>query len=131
MLLIRHGESQGNISDETYHTTPDPKVPLSALGRAQAEALGHRLKEKLGNAPVWVYCSCYLRARETAQLALRQLDPKQVKHLREDPRLREQEFCGTFQSPNLPYAERNKYSKFFYRWETGESAADVYDRVYG
>ena len=29
----------------------------------------------------------------------------------------------------LSREERDQYSKFYYRWKTGESAADVYDRV--
>ena len=57
ILLIRHGESEGNVREDSYQTTPDPQVPLSVNGREQCEALGKRLKDKLGNSPVWVYVS--------------------------------------------------------------------------
>jgi broad specificity phosphatase PhoE len=71
-----------------------------------------------------------MRARETGIHALKQFKPSQIKYIREDPRLREQEFAGSFQTSALPSKEvRDSYSKFFYRWNTGESAADVYDRV--
>lgn len=62
-------------------------------------------------------------------ISLRYLKPEQVKYVREDPRLREQEFSGCFQLGPLSREERDQYSKFYYRWKTGESAADVYDRV--
>jgi hypothetical protein len=57
ILLIRHGESEGNSKEDTYQTTPDPLVPLSAEGRQQCEELGKKLKAKIGKSPVWVYVS--------------------------------------------------------------------------
>lgn len=50
---------------------------------------------------------------------------------REDPRLREQEFKGTFQDAVMEDSkkERHEYGSFFFRFPNGESAADVYDRV--
>ena len=55
ILLIRHGESEGNSKEDTYQSTPDPLVPLSERGRAQSRQLGKLLKEQIGDAPVWVY----------------------------------------------------------------------------
>jgi len=76
-------------------------------------------------------CSPYTRARETALISLAHLKPEQVVYVREDPRLREQEFCASFQTKEKASSkeERDRYSKFFYRWLRGESAADVFDRV--
>ena len=56
LLLIRHAEP-----DTASGPRPDP--PLSALGRAQAEALGVWLA---GESPAAVYTSPLRRARETA-----------------------------------------------------------------
>lgn len=54
--------------------------------------------------------------------------------VREEPRLREQDF-GNFQGSIKQMAkvweERAHYGHFFYRIPNGESAADVYDRVAG
>lgn len=61
-----------------------------------------------------------------------QLEDGQVLQHREDIRIREQEFCGTFQNEHmhLTKKERGRYGHFFYRFPNGgESAADVYDRV--
>jgi len=62
-------------------------------------------------------------------IALNELDCNQIKYVREDPRLREQEFRANFQTTTLSKSERDQYSRFFFRWPQGESAADVYDRV--
>ena len=51
--------------------------------------------------------------------------------VREEPRLREQDF-GNFQRSrrhSTASAERREYGKFFFRLPEGESGADVYDRV--
>jgi len=57
ILLIRHGESEGNAKEDTYGNTPDPLVSLTDLGRKQSEELGKKLREKVGESPVWVYVS--------------------------------------------------------------------------
>ena len=57
IILIRHGESEGNVKEDTYQSTPDPLVPLSEQGRKQSEELGKRLRDKIGTSPVWVYVS--------------------------------------------------------------------------
>lgn len=59
IILIRHGESEGNVKEDTYQSTPDPLVPLSEEGRKQCEELGKRLRDKIGTSPVWVYVSCF------------------------------------------------------------------------
>jgi broad specificity phosphatase PhoE len=130
ILLLRHGESVGNMDVKAYQRVPDPQIPLSKKGVLQAKELGIRIKEKIGQSKCLVYVSPYLRAKQTAEIALRALNRDQILCWVEDPRLREQEFCGSFQHPdNMPYEERLRYSKFFFRFPNGESAADVYDRI--
>ena len=49
----------------------------------------------------------------------------------EEPRIREQDF-GNFQDPRTIRAckaQRRRFGSFFYRFPSGESPADVYDRV--
>ena len=60
---------------------------------------------------------------------MKHLQQQQIKYIREDPGLREQEFAGGFQTGQLAWHERDQYSKFSYRWNKGESAADVFDRI--
>ncbi|HET7344136.1 MAG TPA: histidine phosphatase family protein [Methylomirabilota bacterium] len=67
LLLARHGESVWN-AERRFQGHTD--IALSARGRAQAEALGRALR---GYRVVAAYVSPFHRARETAELALREL----------------------------------------------------------
>lgn len=94
--------------------------------------MGIDLHERVGDRPVFVYISPYVRTRETAEIALRNFPDHQIKFIKTDIRLREQEFSGTFQQVSLVQEskkDREKFSKFFYRFQGGESSADVFDRV--
>ena len=65
ILLTRHGETSWNV--EGRHQGQGFDIPLSEVGRAQAEALGKRLKDlPLARA----LASPLLRARATAEIAL-------------------------------------------------------------
>jgi len=59
-----------------------------------------------------------------------QLRKESILGVREDARLREQDF-GNFQDEQMSKFKktRNRFSRFFFRFRDGESAADVYDRV--
>ena len=66
MLLARHAESVWN-AERRFQGNTD--IGLSARGRAQAEALGRALRGRRVSA---AYVSPFRRARETAELALRE-----------------------------------------------------------
>jgi broad specificity phosphatase PhoE len=66
LLLARHGQSLWN-GERRFQGSTD--VELSDLGRAQARALGHALT---GVRLVAAYVSPMRRARETAEIALRE-----------------------------------------------------------
>jgi broad specificity phosphatase PhoE len=130
IVLVRHGESTGNLDDTVYEREPDHALPLTELGRRQAEATGRRLRETFGHEGVSAYVSPYRRTHET--FGAFHLDPGQVR-VREEPRLREQDW-GNWQDRDdvrLQKAYRDAYGHFFYRFAQGESGADVYDRVGG
>ena len=132
LILLRHGESAGNNDVKFYETTPDSEIPLTEKGIQQAANASAKLKEMIGDSPLFVYVSPYLRATRTAEEALKPFPKEQILHYREDPFLREQEFTGrTVQDPSCEVAkkERKLYSSFYYRMGTGESGADVYARV--
>ncbi len=67
IILIRHGESEGNV---VYEINDDPKrvVNLTARGRAQAEAAADRLR---GVPFTHAYASEFPRAQQTAAILLR------------------------------------------------------------
>ena len=128
IILVRHGESQGNIDDTIYETVPDHALTLTSKGVEQATEAGRRLRAYLADAPLTLYASPYVRTRQTVE-ALGLGVP--VEDVRIEPRLREQDWAN-FQDP-ADIAEqkrlRNEYGHFYYRFTHGESGSDVYDRV--
>jgi broad specificity phosphatase PhoE len=130
IILVRHGESEGNIDQSTYAEKQDYKLLLTGDGIEQAEEAGRLLKEKIGDERLIFYVSPLWRTRMTFEHIARHFDEHKYRW-KEDPRLREQEW-GHFRDlkANVQIdAERNKFGTFYYRIKDGESCADVYDRM--
>lgn len=149
ILLVRHGESEGNCDKSVNRHTPNHRVALTDQGHYQASQAGQVLKKFLdqeilnqvckdsANAnprSLMFYTSPYLRARQTCNNIIEGIkDVEGVSYsIHEEPRMREQDF-GNFQSTpdemEMIWEERAHYGHFFYRIPHGESAADVYDRI--
>jgi len=141
LIAVRHGESEGNVAREAAEAEQaelikidqrDPDVPLSARGRDQAEAVGRWLAGYAPGQPLAaVWSSPYVRARQTAEIAL---DVAQVAlPVRVDERLRDRELgvldllTGRGVAARHPdEAERRRWlGKLYYRPPGGESWADV------
>ena len=143
LFIIRHAESAGNVAreramDAGAHVIDiamrDCDVPLTELGERQAAALGTWGARHLEPIDA-VLTSTYLRAQETAAIALRAAGwsvPVEA-----DERLREKEF-GTLDrlmhrgiEQRFPeQAElRRVLGKFYYRPPGGESWTDVILRL--
>lgn len=71
VFLFRHGEAQNNI-DSHLITGRGDSVPLTTTGAEQATKLGELLGES-GLSPDVIFSSPALRARKTAELALRSM----------------------------------------------------------
>jgi broad specificity phosphatase PhoE len=140
IILIRHGQSEGNVDRGIYATKPDYALLLSETGIEQGRAAGKALLDVIGpgkwlgeTSPekTFFYVSPLFRTRQTFEEIAKSFPDKADIHYREDPRLREQEWghlkstdsCETIDS------DRDSYGPFYYRIPDGESAADVYDRV--
>ncbi len=117
----------------------DMDVPLSALGREQAVALGHWFGDlPPSRRPDVVLTSPYVRARQTTRLLMEAagLDTRHV-GVKVDERLREKEF-GVLdrltvlgireRHPDLA-AQRAHVGKFYFRPPGGESWCDVILRL--
>jgi broad specificity phosphatase PhoE len=128
IVLIRHGESEGNANPSIRSVKPDYAHELSENGIIQAREAGAKLRQILGNVPVAFYCSPFFRTRQTYLEIRNYFDYSTYK---EDPRLREQEW-GHLRDMTIAEKiedERDSYGHFYYRLPDGESCADVYDRV--
>ncbi|HET7690587.1 MAG TPA: histidine phosphatase family protein [Nocardioidaceae bacterium] len=143
LVLVRHGESLGNIADREAREAGaerldldvrDADVDLSENGQRQAHALGSwfsALAEQ--ERPALVLSSPYRRAHRTAQLTVEASGMPVIV----DERLRERDlgiFDGlTGAGIRAAYAEeaerRRKLGKFYYQPPSGESWADVVLRV--
>lgn len=145
LVLVRHGESVGNVAAAEAERaglevialeTRDADTPLSPLGAEQAAALGAWLRAQGGNdAPDVVWCSPYVRALQTAVIALQSAGSTLT--VRQDERLRDRELgildllTSTGVAARYPDedARRHHLGKFYYRPPGGESWADLTLRV--
>ncbi|GMF24025.1 unnamed protein product [Phytophthora lilii] len=132
LILVRHGESEGNIDPLLYGRVPDNAMHLTELGYEQAVAAGESIKKIVGNETMRFIVSPYVRTIETFCGILKAwgFEGKSIPWT-EEPRIREQDF-GNFQEPmkiRECKAQRRRFGSFFYRFPSGESPADVYDRV--
>lgn len=135
IILVRHAESEGNVNKHIYSMVPDRKLPLTELGREQAECTGHVLRKELekdGETYNLVfYISPYRRSYQTYQGISKCFSSESIAGVFEEVQLREQDF-GNFQDPQgkiKEMKERLEFGRFFYRFPNGESGADVYDRI--
>jgi broad specificity phosphatase PhoE len=101
LWVVRHGQSAGNVARDLAEAggqslidiaERDVDVPLSTLGQQQAEALGIWLGNLVeAERPSAVLCSPYIRARQTARIAIDAGGIEDIAFV-VDERLREKEF---------------------------------------
>ncbi len=87
IVLIRHGESLGNVDGSIYESTPDYAVDLTDKGKEQALLAGQTLKKILPGTTRF-YVSPFYRTRRTYDNL--KLAFGHGYTFREDVRLREQ-----------------------------------------
>jgi broad specificity phosphatase PhoE len=145
LVLVRHGESAGNVARDKAEADEleridiaerDVDVPLSENGEEQAAALGRWIAEQPEDErPTVLWVSPYLRAQQTAEIALKHADlilPTVV-----DERLREREFGvldlltrrGIVAQFPEEAERRKRLGKFYHRPPGGESWSDVLLRM--
>ena len=128
IVLVRHGESEGNADDTVYEREPDHALRLTDDGLRAGGGAGCGCASCSATSGSASTSRPYRRTHETFRAF--GLDPARVR-VREEPRLREQDW-GNWQDRDdvrLQKAYRDAYGHFFYRFAQGESGADVYDRV--
>jgi broad specificity phosphatase PhoE len=147
LWLIRHGQSAGNVARDEAHDSGmqrialehrDVDVPLSDLGRDQAQALGRWFGSgEEGQRPEVILCSPYVRAVQTAELFREAGGCAPDLRICIDERLREKEFGVLDGLTTLGVRElqpeqarfREVLGKFYHRPPGGESWVDVIFRL--
>ncbi|QFG69918.1 histidine phosphatase family protein [Ornithinimicrobium pratense] len=143
LVLVRHGESMGNLADraaldagEAYIDIDvrDADVELSETGIEQAQAVRDYLRSlPEDRRPTAVLSSPYRRARQTAEIVVEGLDLPLVV----DERVRERDlgafdgmtWIGIEQEHADESRRRQRVGKYYYRPPGGESWVDVVQRV--
>ena len=148
LWLVRHGQSQGNVARDAADEAGaheididmrDVDVPLSELGRTQAEAAGRWFAAlPADDRPEIILASPYVRAKQTAEIICREgALAGGPAHSIIDERLREREFgifdrlttAGIRHKFPEEAAHRRRLGKFYHRPPGGESWADVILRL--
>ncbi|MEV2268378.1 histidine phosphatase family protein [Nonomuraea africana] len=143
IIAVRHGQSAANLAFQEsigvplFYEPGDDEIALTELGRAQAAALGRHLAGlPPEEAPEVVWCSPYLRARETWRLAERSRGGPALP-VSVDARLRDREW-GDLRFYNLAALEQRypeevarmlAQGEYGYRPPGGESFGDVAARL--
>lgn len=147
LAMVRHGESTANVAarqaaaehlEEVTVALRDADVPLSPTGREQAAAVGRWLASRPEEQrPTAVLSSPYVRAVETARLALEQVPAPPP--IVSDERLRDRDLGELYSLTHHGIesrhpeeaARRRRDGKFYYRPPGGESWTDVALRLRG
>jgi broad specificity phosphatase PhoE len=142
LWLIRHGESMGNLAREAAYRDAlneialpnrDADIPLSPRGELQAAAFGRWLATRpAAEHPTTILTSPFLRARETARLALAAAGLEHVP-VDVDERLRDREL-GILEGLTMhgvrakfpeEAARKLRQGRLYHRPPGGESWADI------
>ena len=132
IILVRHGQSEGNVDKTLYAHVPDSAIPLTATGFEQGMECGRQLRKLLPRGGVHFYYSPYMRTRQTLRGVLKSFEGSSRRVLVScEPRIRECDF-GNFQNASHMdeiLAERQRFGRFYFRFPNGEAGTDVFDRV--
>lgn len=130
IILIRHGESEGNIDHTVYEKKFDHDIELTKRGNNQAVLAGKQIHKILGEEPLDVFISPYKRTRQTWEGIKTGLERNNLS-VDIDARLREQEhkmFKNSAEREKI-FSDQKKMGRFWYRFSNTESGCDVYSRV--
>lgn len=130
IIIIRHGQSEGNADHSVYAKVPDHEIKLTKRGEHESLAAGAEIANIIGQEKIRAYVSPFKRTRQTFEKISKRIEPNLTDML-EDPRIREQGFGNLVSMDRAKelLQERAEYGKFYFRPPNGESSADVYDRM--
>jgi broad specificity phosphatase PhoE len=142
ILLVRHGQSEGNVEELKYKNPGDPLVELTNQGWQQAYDAGKFLRWYYRNNPSAmtqgpaIWSSTFMRTRQTTQAVLKGLQWED-RPVREDLRLVEQSYGSTCWSVEEEHAKATqalseevyRTNRFLTPLPNGESLMNQFMRV--
>ena len=129
IFLIRHGEAEHNVNKTVMAHTHDSQHSLTELGHKQAQVTAEFFKTIVTPRTV-LYSSPYLRTIQTAKAIHSQL-PEEVPFF-ENPLIREWERGNLYDYTDRTPEKKKEFKaagQFYFRFQNGESLADVYLRA--
>ncbi len=129
IYLIRHGEAEHNVDKTVMAHTHDSQHSLTELGFKQAQVTAEFFKTIVTSKTV-LYSSPYLRTIQTAKAIHSQLG--EAVPFFENPLIREWELGNLYDFTNRPPEKKKEFKaagQFYFRFQNGESLADVYLRA--
>jgi broad specificity phosphatase PhoE len=129
IYLIRHGEAEHNVDKTVMAHTHDSQHSLTELGHKQAQVTAEFFKTIVSPKTV-LYSSPYLRTMQTAQ-AIHSALPEGVPFF-ENPLIREWELGNLYDFSDRTPEKKKEFKaagQFYFRFQNGESLADVYLRA--
>ncbi len=123
IILVRHGESEGNVDYKRYEEIPDYSLKLTSKGVEQAQKAGQEIKKIIGDETLSVYVSPFFRTRQTFAEIKKSVQGNIAREI-EDPRIREQEWghLRPIDENQDIKKERDEYSTFYFRIQTANPA---------
>jgi broad specificity phosphatase PhoE len=143
LVLLRHGEAEINASRAkagkmkpqplAFSKIKNPKSPLTALGRKQAEKTGAALKKRFGSFDI-AFVSPYLRAKQTAGIISKRVCCNKIiidGRIRERSKGKLEQLTHRGVREKFPKeAERRlRQGSYHYRPPDGENFPDVKARI--
>jgi len=132
IILVRHGQSEANADHSLWNTIPDNLVGLTESGAQQAAQIGKRIEtilDKNNCQLVHLVVSPFERTLQTAY-HLRKAIEHRIVRTDIESRIREQEMGNLQGTEFAEYRkQQRRVGRFWFRFPTGESGADVLDRV--
>jgi broad specificity phosphatase PhoE len=129
IYLIRHGEAEHNVDKTVMAHTHDSQHSLTELGHKQAQITAEFFKTIVTPKTV-LYSSPYLRTMQTAQ-AIHSSLPEGIPFY-ENPLIREWELGNLYDFTDRTPEKKKEFKaagQFYFRFQNGESLADVYLRA--
>ncbi|MEH7274057.1 histidine phosphatase family protein [Neobacillus vireti] len=129
IYLIRHGEAEHNVDKTVMAHTHDSQHSLTELGQKQAQVTAEFFNT-IVTPKIVLYSSPYLRTMQTAKV-IHSLLPEGVPFY-ENPLIREWELGNLYDFSDRPPEKKKEFKaagQFYFRFQNGESLADVYLRA--
>ena len=131
LIFLRHGESEGNINEQIYASTPTSDLKLTETGKRQAEAAGRDIGAKIGGGRVTIYCSSFQRAISTMDKVREVLEQDKSIELSEPiikDEITEQKYGNQagLATIEIEKEKREQYGHYHYKFPDGEFVAAMY-----